>query len=309
MKYNKGITIMNLIITIIIIIILAGITMYYNLIQNIERAVETKTVYEVNDIIDAISNRALIHKLNPSFYGFIGKNDFEPIEVGNGIEKETYSSEDGWYLIDTSAEFTELGLDNITGRYLVRYDISSVISIDGVSYKEKIYYSLNDLKKEMGGGSTIMANVEYDSNKKVNKPILSKGMIPVKLQGNNWVVTSADDENWYDYSKEQMAWANVMLMDELSLEGYDNNTLKTASISELVGKKVLTEGSGYVWIPRYTTTSVGETGSKIIFSKLTNDTESLNGETYTCPSAFKYNDLDLTGIWVSKYEAGFSENN
>lgn len=187
----------------------------------------------------------------------------------------------------------------------------NVVSVDGIMYKENIYYSLNDLKKEMGGGRDVLSDVEYDENKKVNKPVLSKGMVPVKLEGSDWVVTSADDDAWYDYSQEQMAWANVMLMDELTVEGFDNAQVKEASLSELVGKKVLTEGSAYVWIPRYTTTNLGTTGSKIIFSNLTKDVTSSDGETYTLPSSFRYgtgeNMLELTGIWVSKYEASFDQ--
>ena len=102
-----------------------------------------------------------------------------------------------------------------------------------------------------------------------------------------------------------------MLKDDLAVEGFDNAAVRKASLSELVGKKVTTEGSAYVWIPRYTTSSVGTTGAKIIFSNLTNDTTSANGDTYTLPSSFQYgtgdNVLDLTGIWVSKYEASFNQ--
>lgn len=310
MKNNKGVTIMTLIITIIVMLIIVSITVYYGLTQNLEKATETQTVYQVHEIIDAVTNRNMMHKINSSYYKYIGKTGFEPIEITeNGLTK-LYTSSDGWYLVEDKAEFDALGLDNITGEYLINYSNGMVVSVEGVLYKDKLYHLLNDLKKEMGGGTSVLSHVEYDSSKKVNRPVLSNGMVPVKLVGTEWVVTSTDDIGWYDYSKEQMAWANVMLMDELSVEGYDNATLKNTPISELVGKKVITEGSAYVWIPRYTTTSIGGTGSKIIFSNLISDTTNVNGEIYTCPDSFRFGEgsetLELTGIWVSKYEASFN---
>ena len=78
---------------------------------------------------------------------------------------------------------------------------------------------------------------------------------------------------------------------------------------DLIGKRVTTEGSSYVWIPRYTTTSLSENDADIIFSNVTNDVTSANGETYILPSAFTYTEgsdsVELPGIWVSKYEASF----
>ena len=311
MKNNKGVTIITLIITIIVIIILAGITIYIGLNQNTEKAMEVKTAYEVHEIIDAVVNRSLVHKINPDYYVYVGKTDYEPKSIGTEGNKKTYSGNDGWYLLDTKEEFDELGLDNTNTSYLVNYEDGSVVSINGVLYNDNVYYSLNDLKKDMGGGRDVLSDVEYDEGKRVNKPVLSKGMVPVKLEGNEWVVTSTNDDGWYDYSQEQMAWANVMLMDELEVEGYDNSAVKSASLSELVGKKVTTEGSAYVWLPRYTTTSLGASGSKIIFSNLTNDTTSADGETYYLPSSFTYgtgaNKLELTGIWLSKYEASLNQ--
>lgn len=311
MKNNKAISLISLIVTIAVILILASVTIYYGLVKNTDQAVETKTVYEVHEIIDAVSSRALLNKLNSNYYTLIGKTTFEDITITQNNITTTYTSDNGWYLLDETSEFAALGLENVTGRYLIKYETCEVISIGGIVYNEKVYYSLNNLKKDMGGGTTVLSRVEYDANKGVNKPVLSKGMVPVKLSGGKWVVTNTEDESWYDYSKDQMAWANVMLMDELEVAGYDNETLRNTPISELSGLEVQTEGSAYVWIPRYTTTSVGSSGSKIIFSNLTKDITSANGESYVCPPAFTFNEggesLDLTGIWVSKYEAGFAE--
>lgn len=300
---KKGVSLISVIITIVVIIILASVTIYYGLAENNEKAIETKTVYEVQEMLEAVANRTLLHKLNPNYYAYVGKTDFESKEVA-GV---TYLATEGWYFLSTDDEFSELSLENITGEYLVNYDTGDVISKNGIFYRDEVYYVLKDLNKDMGGGDTVIAKNDYDSEKGVNKPILSKGMIPVKLVDDSWVVASSDDKEWYDYSKDQSAWANVMLLDELAVTGYDNVALRNAKLSDLVGKIVTTEGSSYVWIPRYSATSLGETGSKIIFSNGINDITTLDGETYTVSPAFQYEGLELTGIWVSKYEASLNQ--
>ena len=309
MKENKGVTLIAVIITIIVIIILAVITIFYGLYKNGEKAIETKSVYEVFSVLDAAVNRTLLNRLNPTYYAFIGDTTFG----SKTIDGKEYRSDNGWYLLGND-DIKELGVDNVKGEFLVNYVDGLVVSISPITYKGVEYYSLNDLKKEMGGAVTMVANVEYDELKGVNKPILSNGMVPVKISGSDWVVAAVNDEGWYDYSKDQMAWANVMLKDELTLEDssgkvYSNAEVRSMSLDELTGKKVKTEGSSYVWIPRYTATSLGETGSEIVFSNLTNDTTSANGKVYTLPDAFTYSEngerLDLPGIWVSKYEASF----
>lgn len=308
MKKNRGISLVTLIITIIVLVIVASVIIFTGLNVNREKAVGTKTVYEVYSIVDAVTNRALLNKLNPDYYAYVGINDFATIRVGNS---ETYTGGSDWYLVSSQEEFNELGLDNIDGEYLVNYKTGTVIAISGVKYEGTTYYSLNELKIKMGGGSLLLSSSEFDKEKKVNKPILSNGMVPVKLSGGSWVVADTEDNDWYDYSSEQMAWANVMLKDELtvsdSIKTYTNEEVREMSVSELVGKKVETEGSSYVWIPRYTAKSLGETGSEIVFSNLTDDTLT---DGYTLPSAFTYTDqnsgsIQLPGIWVSKYEAGF----
>ena len=64
---------------------------------------------------------------------------------------------------------------------------------------------------------TIKADGSYNEEKGVNTPNLGEGMIPIKWDENlnsgngNWVITTAEDSEWYDYNEKQ--WANVMLSD------------------------------------------------------------------------------------------------
>ena len=149
-----------------------------------------------------------------------------------------------------------------------------------------------------------------------NKPVLGTGMIPVKWNGSNWVVTDAKDEEWFNYQEKR--WANIMLTDGLAVEGITD--VNTATIQEMKGKKVTAVGSMFVWIPRYgyqISTNYHNGGAGIYgtinieFMKGTTN-ESVTGRTtwnnssgqghWNIHPAFDYNGT-VEGIWVAKFEA------
>lgn len=152
-------------------------------------------------------------------------------------------------------------------------------------------------------------NLEILGNSNVNAPQLVEGMTPVKWNGNQWVETTTDDEDWYNYSKKQ--WANVKLAD----------------------------GSMFVWIPRYAyKITNGYHGEGLNYSKQSSLTDStkqggtieiafLDGTTnttfnnktidnsntnskdgYVIHPAFKFGNEELQGIWVAKYEASRTDS-
>ena len=94
------------------------------------------------------------------------------------------------------------------------------------------------------------ANKLIDANA-VPTPTLGEGMVPVKWNetDSSWYVCQSTDSSWYSYTKENKKWANVMLRDGLVVEGVTN--AETATITEMVGKKVTAVGSMFVYVPRY----------------------------------------------------------
>jgi len=123
----------------------------------------------------------------------------------------------------------------------------------------------------------------------VNKPILAKGMKPVKLNSSGaFVETTADDPEWYNYDSSEKRWANVKLKD----------------------------GSYYVWIPRF---AYKKDGSSISIKFLSNTSDGISTDgkaldnTYRVAPAFQSGvsngfqngewDKEITGFWVAKYEA------
>ena len=141
---------------------------------------------------------------------------------------------------------------------------------------------------------------------KVNKPKLMTGMTAIKFTDptgdekaneGSIVKTTDTDTAWYDYDAKK--WANAQTQD----------------------------GSMWVWIPRfaYKINSSNKTFD-VVFLKDTTNTYIDNGtekdaekEGYIVHPAFKNEsstgyenggwDKDLTGIWVSKFEAGFASGN
>ena len=189
-------------------------------------------------------------------------------------------------------------MENVKRSYLVNYITSEVVTESPVTYENNKYYNSTDLKNAINGTSSSVSNDMYDVQKGVNKPALVKGMVPVKNVNGTWIVTDSSDDEWYDYSQENKIWANVMLMDELTVSGYTNAEIRSTSLSDLKGKVVTNNGSMLVWIPRYSVNSANE----IVYSNLLNDYVS---DGYSVPEAFKENNSNLTGIWVSKYDVEY----
>ena len=169
---------------------------------------------------------------------------------------------------------------------------------------------------------------------------LTEGMVPVTYNesDSSWYVATEEEitnNTWYDYvdtsvvgQENKSKWANVMLRDNLKVEGVTNES--TANLEDLYGKKVTSEGSMYVWIPRYAykiasgyhTDEAGEILIKFLNTDNTfkdgsnisiivsNPAETLVNASlnYLVHPAFSWEKEDgtpveLEGIWVGKFAA------
>ncbi len=154
-----------------------------------------------------------------------------------------------------------------------------------------------------------------------NEPQLLEGMIPVKHDGTNWIITNARDNGWYNYSTKR--WANVMLRDGAKYIDIDGVTLKDVGntpLDSLIGREVPEENTGsmYVWIPRYSF----KIENNEVNTKYSEGLVDYTDEGYVLHPAFNYakykggdtsnssNYEELTsqdkylGMWVAKYPAG-----
>ena len=177
---------------------------------------------------------------------------------------------------------------------------------------------------ESDGCEVNKPDLTYKDNSGANSPELLDNMIPIKYDGSNWIYTTNEQINWYNYDKKE--WANAVVLND--------------GVSKNVGD-IITEDEialWYVWIPRYTYTifngnneSVVEQEIKIKFESGTNSsgtvecvdavsgngdssetcTDDTNGSivngtsTYTHP-AFTFGTQELTGFWIGKFEVSGS---
>ena len=164
---------------------------------------------------------------------------------------------------------------------------------------------LNEYEDELNKYVSDNKN-KTDWTGKVNKPKLMTGMTAIKFnepvgdekaKEGSTVKTTDTDNNWYDYDAKK--WANAQTQD----------------------------GSMWVWIPRFAYRVNNSTKTfDVVFLKDTTNTYLDNGtekdaekEGYIVHPAFKNEsstgyenggwDKELTGIWVSKFEAGYASGN
>lgn len=323
---KKGVSLVSLVVTIIVIIVLAAIVFLSGYEKNIEEASFSKMLNEFIEVENAVTQRGYEHKLDNTVYPYVSKKEFSD-ENSITINNVTYG--DGYHLI-TAVELEKLGVTSVSRDFIVNYSTGDVVLNKAYFWDNKEVYTKKDLL-EVYTNNAVIADAEYDEKKGVNKPILLEGMLPVRYNGTNWYVTSVNDENWYDYSTGSdggpLRYANVMLMDDTTLRDSNGNLLtnekiRGMNIENLVGMIVEIEGSMFIWIPRYTFKEESNGTTSIVYSNLTKD-YTQNG--YTKSPAFYFGEYagaesteennsgyiaggkELTGIWISKYEAGYIE--
>ncbi|HHT37984.1 MAG TPA: DUF5011 domain-containing protein [Mollicutes bacterium] len=193
-------------------------------------------------------------------------------------------------------EYVDAGataIDNVDG------DITDkIIKISNLNINKPGTYKIEYVVSDFSGNKTSIKRIIDVREKSIaNAPILAEGMIPIKWNGTTWVNTSLSDSEWYNY--DEMMWANA----------------KTA------------DGSMWVWIPRYIyrITSGWHSSStgtiEVQFSKGIDDTlggtvtlvntgraTDSNG-TWTSHPAFTFGGVELTGIWVGKFESSNDGSN
>ena len=193
--------------------------------------------------------------------------------------------------------------------------IAGIVNNNGIiqKLKESRNEYIDDANQKIADLNRLDNNLNegFDEIKKVNKPKLSKGMIPIKWNGSNWVVTDKEDKTWYDYNSKK--WANIMLSDGTYKEG-------TVQVGQVVQENEL--GSMFVWIPRYAykmnyANVANKTKGSIDITFLKGNTnKDKNENVYQKDSSdvdtsvtkivhpgFTIGDRELTGLWVAKFEA------
>ncbi len=284
MRTQNAVTMISLVITIIVILILAGISISMLAGEN----------------------------------GMISNAQKSTLNVRGGTVKEKI---DLFYLENNISDLEEVNNKSIDDllKDLISEELLYENEID--YYNEKIV--IGDIEIDLINKLNILDG--WSDEEKVNIPVLTDGMIPIKWNNTNWEICSVEDPDWYDYQNKN--WANIMLSDGTYKDGENAEIGQIININEL--------GSMFVWIPRYSysineykVNKNGEGSTQEIF-----DINFLMGKsnvdefdiTYATdydidlvtagektPSiihpAFNFDGKEITGFWTAKFEASNSFN-
>ena len=280
-KSIKGITLVALVITIVILLILAGIS------------------------IQAITNTGLFENAKEA------KKQSEIANVKEQIQLEIYAKQ-----AESTGEITEYDLKSILEKYGdINYEEDGT-TIKGITTdKGKYEIDISDIYTGGLSEEKLVANGTWQNVKKVNSPELLTGMTPIKFtepeEDKEGITekTTYTDKNWYDYTAKK--WANTQTEDGsmwvwIPRYAYRiNSSTQTCDIVFLIG----------------TTDNYYDENGKLQTAKRqkTSD-ETIDTTTgYTVHPAFTNEsnigfanggwDKELSGMWVAKFEAGYAGGN
>lgn len=271
---EKGISLIAIIITILVILIISSITIYTGL-NMIDKTKEKAALEKMKVIYDAIIRDELA--INMSEDSIVDRvlniNDYEIL----GLDTKTYNND-----IQVIVNKSTINNGDFTKTIIYYFQIAKNKDLN--SY----YEYTNSYSRNIG---VYVPAPRFDTAKGVNMPQLSADMIAVTIdeEGNVSTVNDVYKDNWYNYNKSILKWANA----------------------ELNGKL-------YVWLPRFAykiqnyyrntgTPIVPASAIDIVF--LREDTNNLATgdslpEGYLVHPAFTFGNIELAGIWVSKDPQG-----
>ena len=189
--------------------------------------------------------------------------------------------------------------DKVLGVYTLSdddvIDLSQIKSLEEIKYSIKIWLDYNSDIKIGTFNKKIAVTIENigGNGENLNEPVLADGMIPVYYDNETNTWFKSDTKNtysneWYNYLEHK--WANAVTVNEEKREEYINNKVGTKIDPDDIN-------AYWVWIPRF---SYEGDANKINITFVDNTREAY--------SAFKFNDKELDGFWISKFESGISED-
>ena len=267
-KRNNGITLIALVVTVIVLLILAGISIQMLTGDNgiLQRAGQAKEMTEKEGAREQIGLEVL---------GSLDK--YGEVNLQTLKTKLAEINADVTSIEDVMEENARTGKITLNGYVFYVDNNNKVLDYNGPEKSTIPQQSTkNQFDRANGRIDIVFLNgTGYNITETPNKPALDNTMVPVYYDETNsvWKVCSDTDTiNWYKYEAEDVSkagteagdthknkWANVMLTDLIQVEKdgttYTAKQIKTLltenNLNQIVGATVTKEGSMLVWIPRY----------------------------------------------------------
>ena len=149
-KDTSGITLLSLVITIVVMLILTGITITAG-VDSIQSTKRTSLIAELEMIqekVNTIYEKRKLNEENTNYYNALGQSiSSVDMEKLGEVLKET--SLEG-YRYFSKEDLRQLDLENMTQDVIINFDTADVVSITGVKIDEIIYYRLTDIPNYLG---------------------------------------------------------------------------------------------------------------------------------------------------------------
>lgn len=207
MKHNeKGITLISLVITIVVLVIITGIAISSST-DSIKSAKRTAFITELEMIQEKVNTICEKRKLNEediAYYDSLGQ-DISKLSVSKLTQILKGESGEG-YLYFSKEDLKKLDLDNISQDVIINFNTRDVASVTGIEVDGITYYKLLDMPNYTGqkidyidknteaptfdvevnkmanSWQIVMKNITYNSN-------VARGTLSYKLNDNdNWII-------------------------------------------------------------------------------------------------------------------------
>ena len=288
-KNNKGITLIALVISIILLLILAGIS------------------------IQALTNQGLFAQADSA------KKATEIADIKEKIKFDINEK----MLEEPLGSITQAQLESILSKYGTIIYEEDGTTIKSIKTEKEFEILLSDI---YSGGTnkeekTLLADGSWNSSKKVNSPKLMQGMTGIYWDenGDEVTVTADNQDNWYNYSEYK--WANAKTEDGSYWVWIPRYVYKITSncnkggtgVSGTIAVEFLQgttnkDASGAEISKTYPTVTNNAMNDFVVHPSFTDGSktkeEIANG---AIPFGKGEWDSEIPGFWVAKYAAGFQE--
>ena len=298
---NKGITLIALVVTIVVLIILSTITVNWLFGENgiIKRAQDARDLANRETAREAVGMGWMECQMNyVTQVSKVEKQEFFETNIKEYIDKQ-----------NKQGEYIEKGsVIDVASTSTVKYDYKDKIYTFYVDEDGNVTYA-GEKKK---GQKEEIPRVEVPSSEYklvgdiyCNSPDLSgfskeaTYYVTYDDNGNEKIAGRIDTvnppDNWYDYSEGSKKWANVVTITE-------------------------NEVAYWVWIPKYVySLDTANEGVNVHFVsketsknateyqyKTKDETKTISATEYQMPESFEFGGQNLAGFWASKYEVSES---
>lgn len=217
------------------------------------------------------------------------------------------SLESDFKKFDSESETTICELEKFNSNINVICNLEKAIFEENTQ-KQSMLFTGNKSIKLKNSVSDIDINIlGIDELLKENTPVLEEYMIPVTISNDKWIIADKNTIYW-DY--ENKIWANAVI----TRKNQDINDPNSKSREYYLSKEAIGEEINendiigyYVWIPKFSYEVWNSSGIDIKKENKGVTNINITFDNSNIHKSFLYNE-NVQGFWVSKYEAGITND-